>query len=83
MPRVAAYRSRELGTIFGQLRGAHGKYIHLGSADDEPEVLEEATDLVLKISLDLDEQRSADQKGLDRVTVEIFDAYLLVPATSA
>ena len=50
-------------------------------ADDEPEILEETADLVLKIPLDLDEQSSADKKGFDCVTVEIFDADLLVPST--
>ena len=44
----------------GQLRGAHGKYVHLCPADDEPKVLEEPADLVLNISLDLDEQSSSD-----------------------
>jgi hypothetical protein len=38
-------------------------------------------DLVLKISLDLDEESSADEKSLDRVTVEVFDTYLFVPST--
>src|SRR2546422_6057704 len=33
------------------------------------------------IPLDLDEQSSADKKGFDCVTVEIFDAHLLVPST--
>ena len=28
----------------------------------------------------LDEQSSADKKGFDRVTVEVFDAHLLEPA---
>jgi hypothetical protein len=37
--------------------------------------------LVLNIPLDLYEQGSADKKGLDRMTVEIFDADLLVPST--
>src|SRR5262245_12820497 len=65
----------------GQLRGAHGKHVHLCLADDEPEILEEPADLVLNIPFDLDEQSSADQKGFDRVAVEIFDADLLVPST--
>src|SRR3984957_9714524 len=38
-------------------------------------------DLVLKISLDLDEESSADEKSLARVTVEVFDTYLFVPST--
>jgi hypothetical protein len=37
--------------------------------------------LSLNIPLDLDEQSSADQKGFDRVAVEIFDAHLLIPST--
>ena len=31
--------------------------------------------------LDLNEQSSADEERLDRVTVEIFDADLLIPST--
>ena len=46
-----------------------------------PRFSEEPADLVLKISLDLDEQSSADKNGFDCVTVEIFDADLLVPST--
>ena len=46
-----------------------------------PRFLEEPADLVLNIPLDLDEQSSADKKSFDRVTVEIFDADLLVPST--
>jgi hypothetical protein len=37
--------------------------------------------LVLKIPLDLNEQSSANEEGFDRVTVEIFDAHLLIPST--
>jgi hypothetical protein len=74
-------RAGEFWPILGQLRGTHGKHVHLCPADDEPEVLEEPADLVLEISLDLNEQRSADEEGFDRVTIEIFDADLLVPST--
>jgi hypothetical protein len=62
--------SSEFRPILGQLRGTHGKHVHLGPAHDEPEVFEQSTDLVLNIPYDLDEQGSADEKGLDRVTVE-------------
>jgi hypothetical protein len=55
-----------------QLSSTDGKYIHLCSANNEPKVLEEPADLVLNIPLDLDEQGSADQKGFDRMTVEVF-----------
>jgi hypothetical protein len=65
----------------GQLLGARGKHVQLCPADDEPKILEEPADLVLNISLDLDEQSSADKKGLDRMTVETFDADLFVPTT--
>ena len=41
--------------MFSQLRSTDGKYVHLRSANNEPEVLEEPADLVLQISLDLDE----------------------------
>ena len=63
------------------MRGTQGKRVHLCPADDEPEILEQPTDLVLKIPLDFNEQSSADQECLDRVTVEIFDAHLLIPST--
>ena len=75
------YRGSEFWPRLGQLRGAHGKHVHLCLADDEPEVLEQPADLVLNIPLDLDEQSSADKKGFDRVAVEIFDADLLVSST--
>jgi transposase len=75
------YRGRKFWSRFGQLRGAHGKHVHLRSADNQPKILEETADLVLNIPLDLDEQSSANKNGFDRVTVEIFDANLLVPAT--
>ena len=75
------YHSGEFRPILGQLRGTHGKHVHLCAADYEPEILEETADLVLDISLDLDEQSSANEERLDRVTFEIFDANLLVPST--
>src|SRR5262245_46237808 len=53
---------------------------HFGPANDGPEVLEQSTDLVLDVPFDLDEQGSADEKGLDRVAVEVFDTHLLVPS---
>jgi hypothetical protein len=37
--------------------------------------------LILEIPLDLDEQSPAHQESLDRVTVEVFDAHLLIPST--
>ena len=58
-------RSHQLGTIFDQPLGAHGEDIELGAADDETEVLKQATDLVLEIALDLDQQRPARQRCLD------------------
>jgi hypothetical protein len=36
-------------------------------ANNKPEVLEKSTDLALKVSLDLDEESSADQKSFERV----------------
>ena len=56
------------------------KTLKLGGADDETEVLKQATDLVLEITLDLDQQRPARQQPLDRMAVEILDAHLLEPA---
>ena len=57
-------RSDQLGTILDQLLGSHGKDIELGTADDKTEVLEKATDLVLEVTLDLDQQRPARQERL-------------------
>ena len=37
--------------------------------------------MILEIPLDLNEQSSADEKSLDRVAVEVFDAHLLIPST--
>src|SRR5271169_2966964 len=75
------YRGSKFWPSLGQLRGARSKHVHLCPADDEPKILEEPADLVLNVPLDLDEQSSADKNGLNRVTVEIFDADLLVPST--
>src|SRR5271155_6114575 len=60
-------RSDQLGTILDQLLSSHSKDIELCTADDETEVLEKATDLVLQIALDLDQQHPAPQDFLDRV----------------
>ena len=54
-------RSHQLGTTLDQLLGSHGKDIELGTTNDETEVLEKATNMVLEIALDLDQQRSAGQ----------------------
>ena len=75
------YRGSEFWPSLGQLRGTHGKHVHLCPADDDPEILEEPADLILNIPLDLGEQSSADKNSFDRVTVEIPDADLLVPST--
>src|SRR4029450_11569990 len=53
--------SDQLGTILDQFLGPHGKDIELCTADHNTEVLEETTDLVLEIALDLDQQRPARQ----------------------
>ncbi len=53
--------------------------VEFGAADDETEILEQATDLVLEIALDLDQQRPICQQSSDRVVVEILDAHLLEP----
>ena len=54
-------RSYQLRTALDQLLGSHGKDIELGTADDETEVLKKAANMVLKIALDLDQQRPAGQ----------------------
>src|SRR5262249_60984798 len=73
-------RSDQLRTIFNQLLSSHGEDVELGSANHKTEVFEEATNLVLKIPLDLHQQRAARQQGSDRMTVNIFDAYFFEPA---
>jgi hypothetical protein len=45
-----------------------------------PNVFEKAADLVLEITLDLDQQRPARQQRPDRVAIDILDAHLLKPA---
>jgi hypothetical protein len=49
-------------------------------AHDETDVLEQAADLVLEITLDLDQQRPARQQRPNRVAIEVLDAHLLKPA---
>src|SRR5262249_5629058 len=73
-------RSDQLRTIFDQLFSSHGEDVELGSANHKTEVFEEATNLVLKIPLDLHQQRAARQQGSDRMTVNIFDAHFFEPA---
>src|SRR5262249_53765553 len=70
----------QLRTIRDQFLGSHGKDIELGTADHETDVLEQATDLVLEIALDLDQQRPARQQRPNRVAIEVLDAPLLKPA---
>src|SRR5262245_60787560 len=71
--------SHQLGTIFDQFLGSHGKDVELGTADNKAEVLEEAADLVLEITLNLDQQRPARQQRSDQVTIKVLDAYFLEP----
>src|SRR5262245_32376318 len=53
--------SNQLGTILNQFLSSSSEVIELGTADNEAEILEQATDLVLEIALDLDQQCSAHQ----------------------
>jgi len=53
--------SCSFGTTIDQFLSSHGKDIELGAADDRTEVLKQATGLVLKITLDLHQQRPARQ----------------------
>src|SRR4029453_2596168 len=64
--------SNQLGTIFDQFLGPHSKDIELGTADHETDVLEKAADLVLEITLDLDQQRPARQQRPNRVAIEVL-----------
>src|SRR5207244_7663459 len=69
-----------VGIIRDQFLGPHGKDIELGSADHETDILEHAADLVLEITLDLDQQCSARQQSPNRMAIEVLDAHLLKPA---
>ena len=54
-------RSYQLRAPLDQLLDSRGEDIELGTADDETEVLKKAANMVLKIALDLDQQRPAGQ----------------------
>src|SRR6185503_10736195 len=71
--------SHQIGTIFDQLLGSYGKDIERGPADDKTEVLEKPADMVLKIALDLDQQRPARQQRSNRMAVDILDVHLFEP----
>src|SRR6185369_2303587 len=73
-------RSYQLRTALYQLLGSHGKNIELGTADDETEVLQKAANMVLEITLDLDQQRPTGQQRPDRVAVDSLDVHLFEPA---
>jgi hypothetical protein len=47
-------------------------------ADDQTEVLQQAMDLILEIALHLDQEGTALQKSTRCMTIESFDANLLV-----
>src|SRR5215831_10014077 len=72
--------SDQLGAILDQFLRPHGKDIELGTADYETDILEQAADLVLEITLDLDQQRPARQQRPNRVAIEVLDANLFKPA---
>src|SRR3954451_17661128 len=72
-------RSYQLRATLDQLLGSHGEDIELRTADDETEVLEKAADMVLEITLDLDQQRPARQQRPNRMAVDILDMHLLEP----
>src|SRR5271170_5946865 len=78
--RVRGLTPHQLGPIFDQPLGSRGEDIELGATDDETKVLEQTADLVLEITLDLDQQCPARQQRSDRVAVEILDVHLLEPA---
>ena len=53
-----------IGRILNQLLGSRGEDIELRAPDDETKVFEEAADLVLEVTLDLDQQRQARRSAL-------------------
>ena len=72
--------SHQFGTALDQLLGSHGSDIgELGTADYEAEIFEKAANMVLEITLDLDQQRPAGQQRPDRVALDILDMHLLEP----
>ena len=66
--------SHQFGTTRDQLPGSHGEDIERGAADHKTEVLEKASDMVLKIALDLDHLRPAGQQGSDRMALDAQQA---------
>jgi hypothetical protein len=53
--------------------------VQFAPTNDEPEVLEQSSDLVLEIPFQLDEQSAADKKSPDGMAIEMFDANLFKP----
>ena len=66
---IACFQQRSDGsyqfrTALDQLFGSHGKDIELGTADYQAEIFEKATNMVLEIALDLDQQRRLASSAL-------------------
>src|SRR5215471_1371517 len=62
--------SNQFGTILNQFLRSSREDIELGTANNEAEILEQATDLVLEIALDLDQQCSAHQQRFHQMAVD-------------
>lgn len=54
--------SHQIGTILDQLFGSYGQDIETGAADDKTEVLEKATDMVLKIDAAIEPMPDTEQR---------------------
>jgi hypothetical protein len=62
-------------------RHADGEDIEVARPMTRPKFLAKATDMVLKIALELDQQRQARQQRSDQMAVDILDVHLFEPTT--
>jgi hypothetical protein len=70
VPSAAARSQRRARAAIEQIACAQREGVLFRTADDEPEVLQKAADLIFEIALDLDEQRPAGHQRLDGVAIE-------------
>ncbi len=75
-----AYGCLQKRLISNELFDPAAEDITAGFADDETEVLQEPTDLVLEIAPDLDQQGPTVQRRPELLTRKLLDLDLLVPA---
>ncbi len=77
--KEGANRLLQQGMLGDQLFGPVAEDVAAHFADDQTEVLQQATDLVLEIAFDLDQLGAAVQERPDLMTRYALDPDLLVP----